>query len=399
MASAAIQALDAGDPARYLEILGPTEELSRQVFAAPTFYYKTGVAFLSWLNGHQTAFQMVGGLHSARSLPHLSRIVELANASSALESPGCRGRALARPPSPERTRGMTAPDPRLSINQATIKHANLAEALGATAGNGVQAIGLWREPVHEVGLATAAQMLSDSGLRFTTHCRGGFFTIPEGPARRAAIDDNRRAIDETATLAAAGAPGSTAVLVLVAGGLPEGSRDLVGARERVRDALGELAPDAAAAGVTLAIEPLHPMYVSDRAVVSTLGQALDLAADFDPSTVGVTVDTFHVFWDPQVLEQIARAGHEGRIATYQVCDWKTPLAADVLLSRHYPGDGVIDFQSLTKAVLDTGYAGDIEVEIFNEDVWATAPAEAVRRTAECFGAAVSPWLAATVESA
>ena len=87
VASAAIQALDAGDPARYLEILGPTEELSRQVFAAPTFYYKTGVAFLSWLNGHQPAFQMVGGLHSARSLPHLSRIVELANASLALEKP------------------------------------------------------------------------------------------------------------------------------------------------------------------------------------------------------------------------------------------------------------------------------------------------------------------------
>lgn len=87
VASAAIQALDAGDPARYLEILGPTEELSRQVFAAPTFYYKTGVAFLSWLNGHQPAFQMVGGLHSARSLPHLSRIVELANASLALERP------------------------------------------------------------------------------------------------------------------------------------------------------------------------------------------------------------------------------------------------------------------------------------------------------------------------
>ena len=141
------------------------------------------------------------------------------------------------------------------------------------------------------------------------------------------------------------------------------------------------------------------MYVSDRAVVSTLGQALDLAAGFDPSTVGVTVDTFHVFWDPQVLDQIARAGREGRIATYQVCDWKTPLAADVLLSRHYPGDGVIDFESLTKAVLDAGYTGDIEVEIFNEDVWATEPGEAVRRTAAGFGAAVSPWLGATVDSA
>ena len=86
-ASAAIQALDAGDQNRYTAILAPTEELSRQIFAAPTSFYKTGVAFLSWLNGHQPAFQMVGGLHSARSLAHLSRIVELANACGALEHP------------------------------------------------------------------------------------------------------------------------------------------------------------------------------------------------------------------------------------------------------------------------------------------------------------------------
>lgn len=289
---------------------------------------------------------------------------------------------------------MNAPDPRLSINQATLKHADLATALRATAEAGVHAIGLWREPVNDVGLDVAAQMLADSGLRFTTHCRGGFFTLPEGAARRAAIDDNRRAIEETATLAAAGADGSTSILVLVAGGLPDGSRDIVGARERVRDALGELAPDAAAAGVTLAIEPLHPMYATDRAVVSTLGQALDLAADFDPAVVGVTVDTFHIFWDPDVLNQIARAGREGRIATYQVCDWKTPLEADVLLSRHYMGEGVIDFGSLTRAVEAAGYAGDIEVEIFNADVWASAPDDVVRRTSEAFSETVSPHLAA-----
>ncbi|OZB82329.1 sugar phosphate isomerase/epimerase family protein [Microbacterium sp. 13-71-7] len=285
-----------------------------------------------------------------------------------------------------------AADPRLSINQATIKYADLATALRVTAEAGVQGIGLWREPVNEVGLDIAARMLADSGLRFTTHCRGGFFTLPDGPERRAALDDNRRAIEETATLAAAGAEGSTAVLVLVAGGLPEGSRDLIGARERVRDAIGELSADAAAAGVTLAIEPLHPMFGSDRCVVSTLGQAIDIAADFDPAVVGAAVDTFHIWWDPQVLEQIARAGREGRIATYQVCDWKTPLPADVLLSRHYPGDGVIDFASLTRAVVATGYARDIEVEIFNADVWAQDPAEVVRRTAESFAAAVSPHL-------
>ncbi|WP_251447970.1 sugar phosphate isomerase/epimerase family protein [Microbacterium sp. USTB-Y] len=287
---------------------------------------------------------------------------------------------------------MTAVDPRLSINQATIKYADLATALRVTAEAGVQGIGLWREPVHEVGLDEAARMLAGSGLRFTTHCRGGFFTLPEGPERVAALDDNRRAIEETATLAAAGAEGSTAVLVLVAGGLPGGSRDLVGARERVRDAIGVLSADAAAAGVTLAIEPLHPMFGSDRCVVSTLGQALDIAADFAPAVVGAAVDTFHIWWDPQVLDQIARAGREGRIATYQVCDWKTPLPADVLLSRHYPGDGVIDFGSLTRAVMATGYDRDIEVEIFNADIWAQDPAAVVQRTAASFGEAVSPHL-------
>lgn len=287
---------------------------------------------------------------------------------------------------------MTGVDPRLSINQATIKAADLATALRVTAEAGVTGIGLWREPVNEVGLDTAARMLADSGLRFTTHCRGGFFTLPDGPERIAALDDNRRAIEETAVLAAAGAEGSTAVLVLVAGGLPEGSRDLAGARERVRDAIGVLTPEARAAGVTLAIEPLHPMFGSDRCVVSTLGQALDLAADFDADVVGAAVDTFHIWWDPQVLDQIARAGREGRIATYQVCDWRTPLPADVLLSRHYPGDGIIDFATLTRAVVDTGYDRDIEVEIFNADIWATEPAEVVRRTAEAFARVVSPHL-------
>ncbi|GAA3640217.1 sugar phosphate isomerase/epimerase [Microbacterium awajiense] len=287
---------------------------------------------------------------------------------------------------------MTAVDPRVSINQGTVKYADLAEALRATAAAGVQAIGLWREPVQEVGLATAAAMLADSGLRFSTHCRSGFFTMPEGPARRASIDDNRVAIDEAATLAAAGAPGSQPVLVLVAGGLPDGSRDVIGARERVRDAIGELAPDAAAAGVQLAIEPLHPMYASDRCVVSTLGQALDIAADFDPAVVGVTVDTFHIWWDPDVIGAIERAGREGRIATYQVCDWKTPLPADVLLSRHYPGDGVIDFGPMTRAVVESGYDRDIEVEIFNADIWAKDTGTIVRETAESFAAAVSPHL-------
>lgn len=284
-------------------------------------------------------------------------------------------------------------DPRLSINQATIKHAPLAEVLKVATGAGVASVGLWRESVQEVGLGTAAKMLADSGLRVSSHCRGGFFTMVEGASRRASIDDNRRAIDETRALAEAAASGSVAELVLVAGGLPEGSRDLIEARARVQDALAELVPYAQTAGVRLAIEPLHPMYASDRAVVSTLGQALDIAGHFDASAVGVVVDTFHIWWDPEVLTQIARAGAAGRISSYQVCDWKTPLPADVLLARHYPGEGVIDFASLTTAVREAGYSGDVEVEIFNADVWNTPPGEAVRRTVASFNETVSPHLA------
>ncbi|WP_084100764.1 sugar phosphate isomerase/epimerase [Demequina sp. NBRC 110051] len=282
--------------------------------------------------------------------------------------------------------------PRLSMNQATLKKATLAEAIAAVQEAGYQAIGTWREPVQDVGLDTAARMITDSGLRVSTHCRSGFFTMPDGTERAASLDDNRRAIEETAVLAAAGADGSRPVLVLVAGGLPDGSRDIVGARSRVADALAELAPHAADAGVTLAIEPLHPMYCSDRAVVSTLGQALDLAARFDPSVVGVTVDTFHVWWDPDVLGQISRAGREGRIATYQVCDWATPLPADVLLGRRYMGDGIIDFASLTAAVEATGYTGDIEVEIFNQDIWNAPFGQVAHRTAESFATTVAAHL-------
>lgn len=279
---------------------------------------------------------------------------------------------------------MTRADPRLSLNQATIRHADLADSLRVTADAGVESIGLWREPVAEVGLETAIRMVADSGLRVSTLCRGGFFTAVDGPERRRSLDDNRRAIDETAALAAAGAPGSRAVLVLVAGGLPAGSVDLRGARGRVADAIAELEPDARASGVTLAIEPLHPMYAADRAVVSTLGQALDLAAPFPPEAVGVAVDTFHIWWDPEVLPQIAQAGAEGRIATYQVCDFVTPLPADVLLGRGMMGDGHIDFRSLTDAVAAAGYEGDIEVEIFNAAIWEADPAEVVARTVQAF---------------
>jgi len=278
--------------------------------------------------------------------------------------------------------------PRLSLNQATIKYADLATALRVTAGAGIASIGLWREPVAEVGLAAAERLVAASGLRVSSLCRGGFFTAADPDLRRAALAENRRAIAETATLAAAGAAGSAPVLVLVAGGLPDGDRDLPGARERARDAVGALVDDAVAAGVTLAIEPMHPIYAADRGVISTLGQALDVAEQFPAATVGVVVDTFHVWWDPQLAEQLKRAGAGGRIAGYQVCDWITPLPADALLARGMMGDGHIDFAAITAAVSDAGYTGDIEVEIFNQGIWDADPAAVAARTARCFAAHV-----------
>jgi len=144
--------------------------------------------------------------------------------------------------------------------------------------------------------------------------------------------------------------------------------------------------------VTLAIEALHPMYAADRAVVSTLGQALDLAEQFRAAAVGVVVDTFHLWWDPELATQIARAGAGGRIVSYQVCDWLTPIAADPLLSRGYPGDGHIDFSTITGWVAQAGYAGDVEVEIFNQEIWDADPTLVAHTVARRYESLVSPYL-------
>lgn len=274
--------------------------------------------------------------------------------------------------------------PRLSLNQATVKYASLPEALDLAVTTGIPAVGLWRESVADVGLQRAARMVADSGRRVSSLCRGGFLTALDDRGRRAAIDENRRAVDETAVLAGSAAAGSSAVLVLVVGGLPDGSRDLAGARGRVGEALAELVPEAAAAGVRLAVEPLHPMYAADRSVVSTLDQALDLAAPFPPEAIGVVVDTFHVWWDPALAASIHRAGAEDRIASFQVCDWTTPIAADPLLSRGVMGDGHVDFSTIAGIVEDAGYRGDVEVEIFNQDVWDAPPREVVERVVAAF---------------
>ncbi|MFE9460881.1 sugar phosphate isomerase/epimerase family protein [Streptomyces californicus] len=267
---------------------------------------------------------------------------------------------------------------RLSINQETIKQWSLEELAEGCVKAGVGRVGLWRAPVQAYGVERTARLLSDAGIGVTSLCRGGFFTALDPAERARALDDNRAAVDEAAAL-------STDTLVLVSGGLPPGSRDLHGARERVADALAELAPYAAGRGVRLAIEPLHPMFASDRCVVSTLGQALDLAERFPAEQVGVVVDTYHLWWDDRAPADIARAGAGGRIHAFQLADWITPLPAGVLLGRGQLGDGSVDFRAFRSAVESAGYDGPIEVEIFNEALWAREGAEVLAEVAERYG--------------
>ncbi|MEV7884503.1 sugar phosphate isomerase/epimerase family protein [Streptomyces sp. NPDC002817] len=259
----------------------------------------------------------------------------------------------------------------------TVKQLSMPELADACGRLGIVNVGLWREPVQTYGLEATAKLVRDAGLTVTTLCRGGFFTAIDAGERAAALDDNRRAVDEAATL-------GTDTLVLVSGGLPAGSKDLHGARERIADALAVLGPYAEERGVKLAIEPLHPMYASDRCVVSTLTQALDLAERFPAHQVGVTVDTYHIWWDDNAPAQIARAGASGRIHTFQLADWTTPLPEGVLNGRGQIGDGAIDMREWQGYVEAAGYTGAIEVELFNDGLWARDGREVLAETAERF---------------
>jgi sugar phosphate isomerase/epimerase len=272
---------------------------------------------------------------------------------------------------------------RLSLNQRTTASWSLAEAIAGCVDAGLPAIGVWREQLAELGLEEACRRVAESGLRVSSLCRGGFFTTNDTSEAQAAKAQNRAAIEEAAALKAA-------TLVLVPGGLPPGDRDLAGARARAAEAIADLVPYAHERGVNLGIEPMNPIYAADRGVVSTLAQALDIAERFDPVDVGVVVDTFHLWWEPGLDEQLQRAGP--RIVSYQICDWITPLPADSLLARGMMGDGHIDFAAFTRAVARSGYHGDVEVEIFNAEWWAAPPASVVDTMAARYLELVKPYL-------
>ncbi|MFF2194175.1 sugar phosphate isomerase/epimerase family protein [Streptomyces sp. NPDC058157] len=266
--------------------------------------------------------------------------------------------------------GVAAPA-RFSLNQETVRQWSLPELVAGCGAAGVTTVGLWRDPVRGFGVRETARLVSAAGLRVSSLCRGGFFTAADPAGRAAALEENRRAVEEAAELGAD-------VLVLVAGGLPEGERDLAEARRRITGFLGDLVPWAAGHGVRLGIEPLHPMFAADRCVVSTLGQALDIAEQFPAERVGVVADSYHLWWDERLAADLGRAGAGGRIVSVQVADWVTPLPEGVLLGRGQLGDGCVDLRSFRQLADRAGYRGPVEVEIFHPGLWARDGREVLR---------------------
>jgi sugar phosphate isomerase/epimerase len=264
---------------------------------------------------------------------------------------------------------LASPDPGLlSINTATVrKQWSLPEIVAGCARRGIGRIAPWRDQVAATGLKEAAQRIRDAGIALSGYCRGGMFPAADRAGRRAALDDNKRAVDEALAL---GAP----CLVLVVGGLPKdregriASKDIVGARAMVRDGIGELREYARPASMPLAIEPLHPMYAADRACVNTMAHANDLCDELGDG-VGIAVDVYHVWWDPNLEREIERAGgHSGRLLAYHICDWLVPTT-DLLLDRGMMGDGVIDLPRIRSWMEAAGYRGPHEVEIFSANNW------------------------------
>lgn len=261
---------------------------------------------------------------------------------------------------------------RLSLNQITTENLSIQEAVDGCLKHGYQYISLWRHKVEATGLSATRKIIEDSGLKMSSLCRGGMFPAASEELRKSAIEDNKRAIEEAAEL-------GSEVLVLVCGPAPD--KDIAQARKWVEEGIAELIPHAKAHGVKLGIEPLHPMYAADRSVISTLGQANTIAEKFNVPEVGVVIDVFHVWWDPDLYDEIKRS--TGRILGFHVSDWKVPIT-DTFMARHLMGEGVIEIKKIREAVEAAGYDGPIEVEIMNQDLWDLDGDDALRQVKESY---------------
>lgn len=254
-----------------------------------------------------------------------------------------------------------------SINTATLGHRlPIQKTLDLIARAGFGAVAPWRRDLEGQDLSAVRRQLRDSGLKVNAYCRSTYLTASDAKGFKSALLDNCAAIAEASELQAE-------CFVMVVGGVPDGSKDIAGARAQVVEGISMLRDQARCYGVPLALEPLHPMYAADRSCLSTLEQALDLCEQIEPGgfqSLGVAVDAYHCWWDPKLHQQIKRAGRQKRLLGLHVSDWLVPTR-DMLLDRGMMGDGVIDLRGLRRSVEAVGYRGHVEVEIFSRDHWWT----------------------------
>jgi sugar phosphate isomerase/epimerase len=263
---------------------------------------------------------------------------------------------------------------KLCIHTITTKSWGIEEAAKNFAAAGVKGITVWRDTLEGKNVKQTGQLLRDYDLTIVSVCRGGFFASKDLSKRRAAIDDNRRAINEAAEL-------GTSMIVLVCGADPYQS--LEDSRRQIRDGIAAVLPDAQSAGIKLAIEPLHPMYADTRSAINTLAQANEMAEELNSPWVGVAVDVYHVWWDPLLESEIKRCGENRHLMAFHICDWKLPTT-DFLLDRGIMGEGCIPVKKIRSWVEATGFKGFNEVEIFSAAYWKEDQADYLQKIIKAY---------------
>ncbi|MGE5610253.1 MAG: sugar phosphate isomerase/epimerase family protein [Bacillota bacterium] len=263
---------------------------------------------------------------------------------------------------------------RLAIHTMTNKPWSLEQCIQGYTQAGVPGISVWRNVLQPMGAPAAGKMLRDAGLSVVALVRGGFFPAFEAPKRQEALDDNRRAIDEAAAI---GAP----MVVLVCGAVP--GMALTDARKQIRDAIATLLPYAQANRVKLAIEPMHPMYAADRSAINTMAQAREICQALRSPWLGIAVDVYHTWWDPDLEKEITLAGQQKTLFAFHICDWRVQTR-DLLNDRGLMGEGCIPIRQIRSWVEAAGFTGFHEVEIFSTERWATDQAQYVEQIKEAY---------------
>ncbi len=248
---------------------------------------------------------------------------------------------------------------RLCVHTQTTKPWDLETCIKEYSKAGIQHLSIWRHLLENQNLKEVRRTLQDHQLSVTSLVRGGFFTAVSQSDRKAAIEVNKKAIDEAEAI---GAP----LIVLVCGADP--NQSLETSRAQIADGIHELLPYAKAANVKLAIEPLHPMYAADKSAVVSLAQANDIAEQLNHPFVGIAIDVYHLWWDNQLEQEIERCGKNNSIFAFHVCDWLSPTT-DMLNDRGLMGEGTIPVKQIRNWVEQAGFQGPIEVEIFSERLW------------------------------